>query len=1785
MKVPGNSSLVEENLGSLLGNVQAPTSTHNEVQPQALNKGEIHLAERLGNLQAYTSPRTNWGRLKAKVAGSPSGQARDACKTWQHLGRAWNRTVSSIASSSETQRVQAEDGRLQAIVNAANRGNPLERGSLDALSNADKKLYKQLGGREWREIQVDDATLVRGLGLAPTDANKIVSKDSLFSGGSPKLSDIKQADSRDDAYLLSTLASILANPDGAARIQNMIRDHGDGTATVRFADMDVTVSTSRLVDKDGYDLTSGGANWVRVVEKAFLARQMRLQADATNGSKAAIAGEPLPREAAASFDSNSAVAAQKALRHAIAGKTVLQTARDIDPHRARLSGNGFRDAAKQALASNAAVTFTSKSGAKSLFSRLASNHVYSVLGVASRNGERGFLLFDPVGQRLDERDFGEYGNENQLTGLKRGRTPVFFVSLEDARKYFHDEVQVYSPTQTMEEAGKTIDAEVNQLPQQLAASFLSALAKRTEDAETNEGLLRSGLIGARDKVVWPLFTKRNEVLAYQGQPLLDWATWKGEEIAKGLAAMEPAQRQAYFQGLSFYEASKLRRDSAGVKQVHQEIGANLSKRLATANAQGAQAVRDFQAGIGFQDLVEAMNVDPAVAKEFVSHLDAEALINLHASMEGDAVAIIREVATRRADDLAQSLRQFHDQGDAPGSFAVDSVKQLHTAAEEFRRLQKLSSKFGLKLPADADAWKARLAARFAGVEQGAKAGDLRALPITPETMTMLEQVGSIAKILEPENESKKVSDDQKKALPPLIGEPEKVFPPLVNELQKTLTQLSTFEAYRDAVVAGDKLNMMRTGFALVGEMADLTAKQMALKGESGPDEGAASNETLLKTALSNLGDGDFKKLQASIRGPAFAELANGVIELSLKNQWRQDLRSLAAFFKVSKRAVDEVAVERKLQDHTGPAEPKPSIARNLGPEVVKHLRETEGLSIVGNRVVDVSKAADAPASVPRDFTAARRNAVKGYLDAAGDGRLTFDEDGNMRSVEIPGILWRGSPYPESVREDLGIFIGRIAADLDMPELTNELWRLYGADPPPLTRDTLLEIVSMAELRSGAGAARYHQRRLAVTVDPESDRVRMWVGGPGQANLGPENFFLPLAGNNVEAVPGGRPMTVVFGLNEKAMQAGKATATEKLRAAGGDLFVSEAPQNSNDPEIVRKYCAQLVNATHKLERARAEMRQHADDLSVENPALGEWRATLAKDATSPEILAERVRDIARRAETNETEFVNLACLWSLADTIEQYGDMQAPGHAQLTKMGMELLRVLGDIKADRESTLATKIGTGAQVDPKIDRERNRKDVVQDLAEAFLIGDEIFQRIERQMGVAASPAASRQPIPAIVNPLPPPNSTTATVPPPSGANPGFGGMDDNVLNYQMMSEEDALRSALEASTKLGDPSTDVINRLKAKTSVVGSNRQDSQTQRVANASPDKLVPGAPAYREMQDRHRCAVHAINQCLGSEVVKDADIQLFHLSHLPKHALAVYAGLDPDDNAIGAAREKILSQISKNDDDQFVRRLPPHSMADLASSLLAQMSQEDVMALQQNLQIKPDDLNLEVLMGLEDKGERRDALFNALAEARQQRDRDVDPLAVDAGISPGFQVLQQVADAAYRRLQEVNPDAIVKAGESFGGDLNAALYAESRNLDELTAAALRQRSDVGWGVDEADDILTKLASGPNGNQLAGLLDREVLGAQSNYAAIEKRVGELAQNPDVDRFILCVPNHYVTFRRDTENRWHLLDSRLEDEYLVDPVVYMKIWRAMELEQGAPAVNQWGLIAPRTGAFH
>lgn len=311
--------------------------------------------------------------------------------------------------------------------------------------------------------------------------------ESLFGDKGPQISDIRQSDTRQTCHFLCNLSAILRRPDGAQRIQNIMKDNGDGTVTVRFSDRDVRVSKDRIVNNAGRDLFNLGASWVRIMEKAFLGYLAakhgntndlsRVNAKSFNGSK------HMER-----FDHNTPIVAQEALANTMCekpqqcaalgddGRTVTcgrdlktKTYRKHNQQGVEISPDAMYAQIEETLTNNGNVylgVVPPPSGRLGTLSqllqmaglwmrRVVPRHQYNVLAVSkntitdSKGNQqvvKGYWVSNSYKSKADgvsADDVGDLrGNEVTIADGQRGSSSQFFISQEDFAQLFAEVIQV-----------------------------------------------------------------------------------------------------------------------------------------------------------------------------------------------------------------------------------------------------------------------------------------------------------------------------------------------------------------------------------------------------------------------------------------------------------------------------------------------------------------------------------------------------------------------------------------------------------------------------------------------------------------------------------------------------------------------------------------------------------------------------------------------------------------------------------------------------------------------------------------------------------------------------------------------------------------------------------------------------------------------------------------------------------------------------------------------------------------------------------------------------------------------------------------------------------------------------------------------------------------------------------------------------------------------------------------------------------------------------------------------
>lgn len=406
------------------------------------------------------------------------------------LGRIFKRAVAwvrwKLLGTPQTITIDFDPQRFVFNQVAAVMRHPLEFGITEEFCPEQGDVFVSLSRVDRGPVlPVSDTTIVELLGYAQNsrDAEEVAYRceqdgDSLlFEQGAPKLGDIQQSACRQNSAFLSTIATILARPDGPARIQSMMFDHGDGTVTVRFNDVDIRVRKDRLLNHDGTDVLSPGAPWVRILEKAYLG-YLKYQFDQTqvrNNRRTVAAFREPQINRGFQFDGNSATVAQAAFAHVLQSRSprlgraypvVPQRCQSVNTIRANCGNHPvsvtpeLRSAqADQAFAfvsdhlkMGGAVVARSASWTPEI-DKTRPNHTYAVLGVVEQESEdpsqqdiRGYWMFDPQRQGLTgfpelasvpEEHLGSTATVKGVDAVP-GHSPLFFISDQDAALLFSE---------------------------------------------------------------------------------------------------------------------------------------------------------------------------------------------------------------------------------------------------------------------------------------------------------------------------------------------------------------------------------------------------------------------------------------------------------------------------------------------------------------------------------------------------------------------------------------------------------------------------------------------------------------------------------------------------------------------------------------------------------------------------------------------------------------------------------------------------------------------------------------------------------------------------------------------------------------------------------------------------------------------------------------------------------------------------------------------------------------------------------------------------------------------------------------------------------------------------------------------------------------------------------------------------------------------------------------------------------------------------------------------------
>ena len=281
---------------------------------------------------------------------------------------------------------------------------------------------------------VMDLEMAHNLGASFEYMSAVADDRALFER-TPCLGDIKQADSLDDCYLLSGVASILVQEGGPQAIQKIMRENDDGTVTVRLRTawlgaetsyVDITVSKDQIYDDAGKAMFSSKAVWVRCLEKAFYCRSLLVHGQHFNYS-----------------DPHEAYAALKGVSDSL----------NTGPKESGDFSDG-PEGIREALEKKQPVTISTKAskwaGIRMSTTGLISNHNYAILAAGPDSqqpgAERGFYLFDPYPGVVSAEDTD---TDTVQVNTTRSQSAVIFITEAEYQQFFKQEF--YTPNRLIQE--------------------------------------------------------------------------------------------------------------------------------------------------------------------------------------------------------------------------------------------------------------------------------------------------------------------------------------------------------------------------------------------------------------------------------------------------------------------------------------------------------------------------------------------------------------------------------------------------------------------------------------------------------------------------------------------------------------------------------------------------------------------------------------------------------------------------------------------------------------------------------------------------------------------------------------------------------------------------------------------------------------------------------------------------------------------------------------------------------------------------------------------------------------------------------------------------------------------------------------------------------------------------------------------------------------------------------------------------------------------------------------
>ncbi|MDD7804005.1 MAG: hypothetical protein PUP46_00175 [Endozoicomonas sp. (ex Botrylloides leachii)] len=311
-------------------------------------------------------------------------------------------------------------------------------------------------------FDIPDENLFAVLGVSN---GKILQQDfQLYSKkNKPKVTDIRQNDSRSTCYLLSSLASYLTSESGRNALKNSISGpDADGKVTVTFhdniinQDIHIKVTTKRLLNSEGEDIYSysnNNAGWVAIMEKALhgyllsIADIYRNLSQEEQASPICDSFANVLQNGKAQLDYAGLAQAMNILP-AVGGSSGPKnsTVQRLLLNNSTSDFQSSKERMVKSLESGIPVICGVKGSIwnklKAPFTGMPTDHAVSVLGLAAKDGHQGIWIFDPYGDALKDAMLADNiieGTENGYV-VNRWGGAVKFIPWKTVPKLFREVV-------------------------------------------------------------------------------------------------------------------------------------------------------------------------------------------------------------------------------------------------------------------------------------------------------------------------------------------------------------------------------------------------------------------------------------------------------------------------------------------------------------------------------------------------------------------------------------------------------------------------------------------------------------------------------------------------------------------------------------------------------------------------------------------------------------------------------------------------------------------------------------------------------------------------------------------------------------------------------------------------------------------------------------------------------------------------------------------------------------------------------------------------------------------------------------------------------------------------------------------------------------------------------------------------------------------------------------------------------------------------------------------------